>query len=84
MAFSWRTHGPHRLARGLAVALAINALFVVAMLVCGPPRVRAFAENGTLVNRVLVQFWPLAAALLLLSGAPDDERAATETAGESP
>ena len=84
VAFSWRTHGPHRLARGLAVALAINALFVVAMLVCGPPRVRAFAENGTLVNRVLVQFWPLAAALLLLSGAPDDERAATETAGESP
>jgi hypothetical protein len=59
--------------RGLAAALVVNTLFVVAMLVAGPPRVRAFAENGTLLNRVLVQLWPLAATLLLTAVASDDE-----------
>ena len=45
------------------------------MLVAGPPRVRAFAENGTLLNRVLVQLWPLAVALLLAALETDDEGA---------
>jgi hypothetical protein len=57
-------------ARAVLVALAINLACVVAMLVVGPPRVRAFAENGTLLNRVLVQLWPLAVALVLEAVTP--------------
>ncbi len=56
-----------RRTRALLLALAVNLLCVFAMLVAGPPRVRAFAANGTLLNRVLVQLWPLAVALLLTS-----------------
>lgn len=58
-------HGRSRPAvRTLALALAVNLACVAAMLVLGPPRVRAFADNGTLVNRVLVQLWPLGVAVL--------------------
>lgn len=56
----------HRPTAGAALALVLNLGFVCAMLLLGPPRVRAFAENGTLVNRILVQMWPL--ALLILKG----------------
>lgn len=51
--------------RAFAVAVALNLACVAAMLVVGPPRVRAFAENGTLLNRVLVQLWPFATGLVL-------------------
>jgi hypothetical protein len=54
-----------RPARAIGIALAVNLACVAAMLAFGPPRVRAFAENGTLLNRVLVQLWPLGAALVL-------------------
>ncbi len=54
-----------RPARALVLALVVNLACVAAMLAFGPPRVRAFAENGTLLNRVLVQLWPLGAALVL-------------------
>ncbi|MBL8918039.1 MAG: hypothetical protein JNJ54_04190 [Myxococcaceae bacterium] len=55
-------------------------VFLVAALVTGPERVRVFAENGTLLNRMLMQSWPAAALLLVLRlNAP-----AGETSGTSP
>ena len=59
-----------RRTRALLLALSVNLFCVFAMIVLGPPRVRAFAENGTLLNRVLVQLWPLA-VVLVLEGARD-------------
>jgi hypothetical protein len=56
-------------ARALRVLLLGNLAFTLAALLVGPERVRVFAENGTLLNRYLVQLWP-AAALLLLSALP--------------
>ncbi len=52
------------LARGLRIALL--GLFVVTFfaLLAGPERVRVFAENGTLLNRLLLQLWPTAALLI--------------------
>lgn len=50
---------PH--ARAVRVMLAANFAFTAVALVCGPERVRVFAENGTLLNRVLLQVWPVAA-----------------------
>jgi hypothetical protein len=55
------------LARGLRIALL--GLFVVTFfaLLAGPERVRVFAENGTLLNRLLLQLWPTAALLIASS-----------------
>ena len=52
--------------RSAATALLLHAAFVATMLVLGPPRVRAFAEAGTLLGRVLVQLWPLGVVVLLM------------------
>lgn len=59
--FAWRS----REGRALGLALAIDLVLAVVAICAGPPRVRAFAENGTLVNRILLQLWPLGAALVL-------------------
>lgn len=57
--------------RGVRALLGANLLFVAVELLAGPERVRVFAENGTLVNRLLMQLWPAAAlALLLVLGGP--------------
>lgn len=57
--------------RGVRALLGANLLFVAGGLLAGPERVRVFAENGTLVNRLLLQLWPAAAlALALVLGAP--------------
>ncbi|MFZ5443414.1 MAG: hypothetical protein ACOZQL_25630 [Myxococcota bacterium] len=53
-------------ARALRLLLVGNLALTLAALLVGPERVRVFAENGTLLNRLLVQLWP-AAALLVLS-----------------
>ena len=52
------------LSRGLRAALV--GLFVVTFfaVLAGPERVRVFAENGTLLNRLLLQLWPTAALLI--------------------
>lgn len=67
--------GASSMARGLRVALlSLFALTFLAIL-AGPERVRVFAENGTLLNRLLLQLWPSAALLVLstwLSPAPLD------------
>jgi hypothetical protein len=44
--------------------LALSLLFLCVALLIGPERVRVFAENGTLLNRLLLQLWPAAALLL--------------------
>lgn len=70
-------------------ALPVRALrwLVLADLACiaiellsGPERVRVFAENGTLVNRLLMQAWPAAAACVVaaLSNSLPSTTAATE------
>lgn len=51
--------------RALKVMLLLLALFASAALLGGPERVRVFAENGTLLNRLLLQLWPTAALLVL-------------------
>jgi hypothetical protein len=51
-------------ASGLRWALGVNLVVMAAALVLGPERVRVFAENGTLVNRLLLQLWPTAALVL--------------------
>ncbi len=69
-------------AKALKLALAANLVFLVAAVLMGPERVRVFAENGTLLNRLLLQSWPLAALLLLVQGsavAPLNGRPVTET-----
>lgn len=53
-------------ARALKVMLVLLALFAAAALLGGPERVRVFAENGTLLNRLLLQLWPCAALLVWL------------------
>lgn len=52
------------LAKGLRLSLL--GLFAVTFfaLLAGPERVRVFAENGTLLNRLLLQLWPTAALLI--------------------
>ncbi len=54
--------------RVLKVMLGLLLFFTAVALLSGPERVRVFAENGTLLNRVLLQFWPTA-AFLVVSGA---------------
>jgi len=44
-----------------------QAALLAMALVFGPDRVRTFAFEGTLVNRLLLQLAPLAGALLALS-----------------
>ncbi|PZR13587.1 MAG: hypothetical protein DI536_12625 [Archangium gephyra] len=57
--------GGSPMARGLRVTLV--GLFVVTFfaILAGPERVRVFADNGTLLNRLLLQLWPCAALLVL-------------------
>ena len=50
-----------------ALALVGQAALLAMALVFGPDRVRTFAFEGTLVNRLLLQLAPLAGALLALS-----------------
>ncbi|MFO0593971.1 MAG: hypothetical protein U0228_01670 [Myxococcaceae bacterium] len=54
-----------RQSRALRWMLAGNVLLMTTALVFGPERVRVFAENGTLLNRLLLQSWPAAAMLLV-------------------
>ena len=63
--------------RSVQVLLLANLAFVAFELLAGPERVRVFAENGTLVNRLLMQLWPIAALALLLAlaQAPGQDRA---------
>jgi hypothetical protein len=49
------TNEPGRTARWLVL---FNLLFAAGALLAGPERVRVFAENGTLINRLLMQAWP--------------------------
>jgi hypothetical protein len=51
--------------RALRWLVALDLAVVAVELLCGPERVRVFAENGTLVNRLLMQVWPAAAALVV-------------------
>jgi hypothetical protein len=75
--------GPPRLPlrRASRAMLGLNLAFLSGALVLGPERVRAFAENGTLLNRLLIQLWPSAALTLVLAldeysrRGPDDARA---------
>jgi hypothetical protein len=53
--------------RFAALALVGQAALLALALVFGPDRVRTFAFEGTLVNRLLVQLAPGAAALLALA-----------------
>ena len=55
--------------RTLRVMLVLLLLFTVVAVLAGPERVRAFAENGTLLNRLLLQLWPCA-AVLVITGLP--------------
>jgi hypothetical protein len=47
----------------LGLCLVADLLLGLAGLLCGPERVRIFATNGTLVNRMLVQLAPLASVV---------------------
>lgn len=51
--------------RAARVMLLLLLLFTAAALLSGPERVRVFAENGTLLNRLLLQLWPTAAFLVI-------------------
>ena len=53
--------------RALRVMLGLLFVFTAAALLAGPERVRVFAENGTLLNRLLLQLWPCA-TLLVITG----------------
>ncbi len=64
-AISVKSVGP---GRAVLVMLGLALLFSAGGLLVGPERVRVFAENGTLLNRLLLQLWP-AAALVVLTGA---------------
>jgi len=52
--------------RPLRAMIVLLALLMAGALLIGPERVRVFAENGTLLNRLLLQLWPAAAAALLM------------------
>ncbi|MDP2273254.1 MAG: hypothetical protein Q8N23_13235 [Archangium sp.] len=55
--------------RTLRVMWVLLLLFTVVALLAGPERVRVFAENGTLLNRLLLQLWPCA-AVMVIAGLP--------------
>ncbi|MBL8955154.1 MAG: hypothetical protein JNK82_30535 [Myxococcaceae bacterium] len=63
--------------RSLKWLVAGYAAALSAGLVFGSERMRAFAENGTLLDRLLVQAWPAAALALLLALAPAQGGAGT-------
>jgi hypothetical protein len=64
-------------ARGLGFALVANLAFMMVALLVGPERVRVFAENGTLLNRLLMQLWPLGVLVIWFGlSAPRAARAA--------
>lgn len=65
--FTAAARGKSALARPFFVMLATNLGIMALVLIAGPERVRVFAENGTLLNRLLVQLWPVATAGLVLS-----------------
>lgn len=56
-----------------SAALAFVALALVVLF--GSERVQAFAMNGTLINRLLLQVWPVAALRLVLELADDRDLA---------
>jgi len=58
------TRTRHGASPALRATLLAGLGFVALVLVMGPERVRVFAENGTLVNRLLLQWWPTAAVLV--------------------
>lgn len=66
-------------ARAAGWLLVLDVSFIAVALVCGPERVRAFAENGTLLNRLLLQAWPVAAVAVVLGAA-----GAAPRAGDAP
>lgn len=57
-------------ARAARAMLLLLVLCFFGALLAGPERVRVFAENGSLLNRLLVQLWPVGAALVLFGFAP--------------
>lgn len=75
----------HQAAPALRATVVAGLIFIGFALVLGAERVRVFAENGTLINRLLVQWWPAAALLVwfeLTSSAPNagTQASATPTA----
>lgn len=58
---------PEPITRALRWALVISVGLSALALLCGPPQVRSFAQNGTLLNRLLMQWWPMAAMLVVLT-----------------
>ena len=69
------TRWKHIDALGVNVMLVSTLGFMAAALLVGPERVRAFAENGTLLNRLLMQLWPSAAVVVALAFARATPRA---------
>jgi hypothetical protein len=59
--------------RALRWLVLVNLAFIAVALLCGPERVRVFAENGTLLNRLLMQLWPGAAVAVLASLRPEPD-----------
>ena len=62
--------------RALRLGLLLNLTLSGAALLCGPEQVRVFAESGTLLNRLLMQWWPAAAVMVLLEGRRSAQAAA--------
>jgi hypothetical protein len=56
--------------RAMRVMLLLLLAFTAVALLAGPERVRVFAENGTLLNRLLLQLWPCAAVLVMSALSP--------------
>jgi hypothetical protein len=52
---------------GIRATLVMGIAMMFAVTVLGPERIRAFAESGTLLNRLLLQLWPTAFGALWLS-----------------
>lgn len=53
--------------RALKWTLAVALLLLCLAVLSGPERVRVFAENGTLFNRLLMQLWPPALLVVWLT-----------------
>lgn len=58
------TRTRHGTSPALRATLLAGLVFIALVLILGPERVRVFAENGTLINRLLLQWWPTAALLV--------------------
>jgi hypothetical protein len=58
------TRTRHRSSLPLRATLLLGLVFIALALLMGPERVRVFAENGTLINRLLLQWWPTAALMV--------------------